>query len=877
MEQSPEEYDDPENEKKELEDSRRVINRLISELQQKYPLNVLTDEGVLPNYAFPEPGVTLRSVVKVRAEGPPEKRYETREYMRAASRAIKEFAPFAKFYADGRRVRVKQIDVGSKSQPLVERWRFCPDCNYMERLHQQQSETCPRCGCVGFLDTGQERNLIPFRRASAFSTPLDTIAVDETDDRELVSYTTHNLVDIPDDSHYSAQVIESEAFGYELLKEVTLREVNFGKKESGQAEFYVAGHRINEEGFVVCEECGACEEIDRRKQAKIDHQPYCKFRKTKAQTKTIPIMLYREITSEAIRILLPAVTYQVESARASFQAALQLGLRCHFGGDPGHLIIKQVSEPIPGSGDSRRNFLVLYDAVPGGTGYLADLCKGDNFLQVLEKAVKHATGCRCVSDGLDGCYRCLYGYQNSRDLPIISRRKALELLEPILKRRDELTTVPTLSDVSLESKQESELESRFVEALKAFCDNTKGYQIAETAHGGQCWNLSLPNGLTWRLKPQETVSLQDGLTRTTRPDFVLENATGAAQSPRVAIYLDGFRYHVCPDSPDSRLVDDFQKRQSLMNDGYVVWSLTWTDVKKFVEDETGTNLSFFDRLVAKNLADFCSQRLPEFRSGVCFENPVTQLLAFLAEPETLHWKTYVQGLLALYVTTPPHFSGDDIHQFEQDMDFGESLPDLPPPSKGRDERLAWLHRSPFAAQSISVTVSQLGLQMLDDIRAKLSLRDDWSSRAGQNYLFCWQRLLTTWNLLQFHPNTQVCCQSAEAPPTTVEALPELSEPKTEDETPKVEVPEEAGLEWLDEECWPFRDAMEREEIPIGFCGYPLMENGRVVVETDAELAWPDHKVVVVLEETVRDQYQAVGWKAYLPEQLEEVKEELKVG
>ena len=143
----------------------------------------------------------------------------------------------------------------------------------------------------------------------------------------------------------------------------------------------------------------------------LDHQPHCKYRRSKQQAKTVPIMLYREVTSEAIRILLPAVTYQEESARASFKAALQLGLRCHFGGDPGHLTIRQVSEPIPGNSETRRNFLVLYDAVPGGTGYLGDLCKGDNFINVLEKAVQHVTNCRCVSEGLDGCYRCLYGYQ----------------------------------------------------------------------------------------------------------------------------------------------------------------------------------------------------------------------------------------------------------------------------------------------------------------------------------------------------------------------------------------------------------------------------------------------------------------------------------
>jgi len=871
LEESLDEYDDPDEERRQLEDSRRIIGRLIRELQEKYPLNALTDEGVLPNYAFPEPGVTLRSVVQVRKDGPSAERYETKEYMRAASSAIKEFAPFAKFYADGRRVRVKQVDVGSKSQPLIERWRFCPDCNYMERLHREQSDLCPRCGCMGFADTGQERNLIPFRRASAFSTPLDTIAVDETDDRDFTSYTTYSLVDIADKNYYSAHVIESEAFGYELLKEVTLREANFGKRESGQAEFFVAGHKINEEGFVVCEECGSCEEIDRRNQAKIDHQPHCKYRRSKLKSKTIPVMLYREVTSEAIRILLPAVTYQVDSARASFKAALQLGLRCYFGGDPGHLIVRQVSEPIPGENETRRNFLVLYDAVPGGTGYLADLCKDLNFIEVLDKAVKHITACQCVCEGLDGCYRCLYGYQQSRDLPLISRRKALHLLEPILKSRAELKTIQTLSDVPLERKEESELELRFVEALQRYFDANENYQMVETAHGGQCWNIALPNGLSWRLKPQMTISIQDGVTHSTRPDFVLENTSGAPEAPPLAIYLDGFKYHVCTDSEESRLVDDFKKRQSLINEKYIVWSLTWADVEDFDQGETGKSLSFFDPSLAKNIAEFCSIQLPEFRSGVCFENPMMQLVAVLQNPSRTQWTTYVQGLLGVHVATSPQYTSDDICHFEEGLDFGDVLPEQPPASKKPDERLAYLRRSDFAGFAASVTHEDLAQRKPGKIRVKLTLRDDWPSRSKPDYRLCWQKVLTSWNLLQFHPISQVACHNSI----------EQSEAQMLRSATPITAPSKVDLgdrfEWLDEACRNFLHCMERGELPIAENGYALMDKGRVVVETDAELAWPKQKIAVVLDEEVIKEYRAVGWKAYLPEQLDDVKEELKHG
>ena len=58
----------PRDEKLDLElDSmvaeRKAISRLIKDINGKQALNFLTDEGLIPNYAFPEEGVTLRSVI----------------------------------------------------------------------------------------------------------------------------------------------------------------------------------------------------------------------------------------------------------------------------------------------------------------------------------------------------------------------------------------------------------------------------------------------------------------------------------------------------------------------------------------------------------------------------------------------------------------------------------------------------------------------------------------------------------------------------------------------------------------------------------------------------------------------------------------------
>ena len=107
-------------------------------------------------------------------------------------------------------------------------------------------------------------------------------------------------------------------------------------------------------------------------------------RKAGNREETGSIFLYREIESEAIRILLPVAEVDVETKRASFKAALDLGFRRRFQGDPGHLQVKSMREPVQ-DGEGHRQFLVVFDAVPGGTGYLSDIWSGGNFLDVLEE------------------------------------------------------------------------------------------------------------------------------------------------------------------------------------------------------------------------------------------------------------------------------------------------------------------------------------------------------------------------------------------------------------------------------------------------------------------------------------------------------------
>jgi DEAD/DEAH box helicase domain-containing protein len=93
---------------------------------------VLTDEGLLPNYAFPEQGVLLRSIIVREAKpggGAPDPL--TFEYERPSASAITELAPNNTFYAEGSK---GGGEPGGRLEDQAGAWRFCRQCSYTEPL-----------------------------------------------------------------------------------------------------------------------------------------------------------------------------------------------------------------------------------------------------------------------------------------------------------------------------------------------------------------------------------------------------------------------------------------------------------------------------------------------------------------------------------------------------------------------------------------------------------------------------------------------------------------------------------------------------------------------------------------------------------------------
>ena len=633
----------------ELENVRKGLRAVHSKINSRDTFNFLTDEGLVPNYAFPEAGVKLRSVILPRRADLEEDRSEetraiTHEYERPAAMALGEFAPENRFYARAHQVEISRVDTRVSD---LERWRMCPSCVYAENVDAgDHHAACPRCGNVQWQDRGQLRDLLRLRLVHAVADARTSRIADQKDERERFSYAQNLVADFDPVAVERAYAIRNAdaAFGFEYIASATFREVNFGRMGQPTQSVRVAGMQLPREGFRICRRCGM---VNPRRGSKPEHMPSCPARHQGQKAIVDCLYLYREFQSEAIRMLLPTtVGPDAERSERSFVAALELGLRRRFGGEIAHLRAMTCAYPVEGS-DRPQKYVLLYDTVPGGTGYLKDrMAAPERLLSVFEAALAAIEKCPCNQDpAKDGCHRCVLGYRRSRDMQNTSRETARELLRNILNARDDLEKVEGLRKVRVVVETDSVLEDRFIQALRRvvarggqqgslrydLVDGKPGYvlRIGGSDVGGQAWYVV----------PQVDVGLVDGVVHPSRPDFLIRPAKASATHPPVAVFMDGFEYH------RDRVDDDSMKRMALLRAGFVVWSATWDDVKVILGEAQSADDAFLGGNPRPPM-DQVQQRLDaEWQtSGLRRElgEPTLKLLGrYLAKPDPELWKRAV--------------------------------------------------------------------------------------------------------------------------------------------------------------------------------------------------------------------------------------------
>ena len=502
---------------------------------------------------------------------------------------------------------------------------------------------------------------------------------------------------------------------------------------------------------------------------------------------------------------------------------------------------------------------MLYDTVPGGTGYLKQMMTDpDNVLSIFRMAHDALVQCACNADPLkDGCYRCVYAYRRSHEMASTSRDTAVAVLNGILEQAADLQKVDGLRSVKVNPVLESELEVRFIEALRRVDVDGEPVRVREDVVAGKPGYVLTTTGRTYYMEAQAELGTSDGVAVASRPDFVIRPAREAAGQRPVAIFMDGFEYH------RDRTGEDSAKRLALVRAGYLVWSLTWHDLEAVLGkgddaldvlgDDDGHMAQLQRTLDGRWETGSIRSRLARPSFGL--------LVRFLRNPDADGWKR------AVFTQTLSLFQPADMQSAALRREFTEAAArELPPmvqevlgelpEETAFAGRGSWRGTPPdFAQVFLALPLAAVETPDPDQLVVVLHL-DDSARSADQDYRREWNGVLRLYNLLQFLPNgwwtTALGVQR--------DMYPEFAIPE-----PAVTAP--YSTEWADAISLAdveLRSAMEalaaRGVLPPEV-GFELIDAvGEVSAE--AELAWEAERGVVLLADQERQRFAEAGWRTF---------------
>jgi len=864
----------------ELQNEKVSLNSIIKHIRDKNVYNFFTDEGLLPNYAFPQAGIILRSVILKKKQRPDTKgKYKSQifEYHRPSSMAIKELAPENKFYAEGRKVVIDQIDM---NQSEIENWIFCAKCSYMAKAALDHNDKCPKCGSPLWSDSGQKREMIKMKQVIATTLDYKSRSWDESDDREPEFYNKKIIAEVEMDNISHAFQLEDQPFGFEFIKKADFREVNFGNLNSLGQMMTINGSEIPVNGFKIC---GACGKVYNKKE-EIRHDITCKYRNKDVDTDIInSTFLYREFRSEAIRMLLPITSESISDKKMhSLIAGLYLGLKLKFKGNIDHLHTTIQEIPFDSESDIKKNYLLLYDTVPGGTGYLKQLMKSsEDLVEVFELALNYLKACDChKTEGKDGCYKCIYAYRYNYQKPNISRDTAIALFESIVQNKDNYVKINTIDEISTNSILESELEALFIYTLNQYTKQNVNMR-PEMVNGKPGWFISI-NNIGYFIEPQVELGIEQGVVIPSRADFVFFPEKETSNGKPIAIFTDGYMFHGDPKNAKGQLGKDLAKRMAILRSGnFQVWSLSWNDIKHHDKinnkptDCINPDVKNLSKLMEKinNSSEFVSYKYHYKK------NSFDLFLIFLGKPDIACWRQYSTALLVTQLLSNDSVTSQEIiEEFqdsllnrieEEDVDFASeghiryNLKTLHYPD-GKNKVKSFTYLSSPATTLQDLMDIKLICRIYDE---DISLQKEWRN--------VWNDILHYINVFQFIPNAYFVSTLgiANGNYSTLEEVGDTNkkyENHTNDEI-------KAILELIDEKYHSIINSIIIAEIELPEIGFELMEDSVIIGQ--AEMAWQDYRVALLhkVDYQFEEIFVKKKWKTFrLDDFLSDINSNIKI-
>ncbi|MCR5314385.1 MAG: DEAD/DEAH box helicase [Bacteroidaceae bacterium] len=606
--------------RRDILDQNKGLRARENAIKNEVVVEFMTNAGLLPNYAFPETGVKLvATIYSRRALGDEAENTSdpvSLELVRPATQGIKELAPGNIFYTQKLKLNIEGLNLSDRTDSLKV-MRYCSDCDALaeEGTPEFSLTRCPKCGSESW-NTNKHRYL----RFTAATTGVyrdQAVLDDSNDDREKEMYYTMRHFRFNHIGNVTSYGLKNVAFGIEFCKDVRLTEVNYGnrKQMAEQIEVNKTKH-ISNLGFVTCKHCGkTASVIYGSKEGEEMHFPFCNHKDVgfpaDEEHKDIfeKLYLYRTMQTEAIKVLLPVQLFDTEASTQLFKAGLELGMRHYYKSSPEHIKIDAYSEYNKAT-QNYDNYLVIYDTIPGGTGYLSKLYDKKEFSELLRISYEHIRDCECRREGKDGCYHCILSYGNQWQRSNLSRERAEELFKNIVDECDNWEEIDgSIGSITTSGViEDSELEILFVKTMERLAKerNWKWEKKIDAINESYNYSLVIKDDemeIKYNIYPQYRLGPAQGVAASTKPDFqficTYANVYGKeielTKIPQWSVYLDGYAYHA--SEANNGFMNDFTRREAIRKCSNVLrhtWTLTWSDIKPYIQPEEVPN--FIDAL-----------------------------------------------------------------------------------------------------------------------------------------------------------------------------------------------------------------------------------------------------------------------------------------
>ena len=623
-----EEYDAQKKHIQANDPALKQIEMLISATKKQYGqimeesmIEYMTNAGLLPNYAFPETGVKLQANIYSSREKEDKEgnvaEPKTFELTRAASQGIKELAPGNYFYTQKYKLNVSGLNTFDWKDSLTE-MKFCSKCDCVALKGESGFETaaCPKCNDPSW---GVNRHpVLKFTGARCIMHNNDAAIDDTNEDRDSEKYIIKRHYMFHHTGATTSYAIRGVGFGIEFCNNMELYEVNYGMQmQSGSKVEVNNDPLVALNGFITCRHCGKSTPILSGVNQEEQHYKFCTH-KDKAFADDIngevfeTLYLYRHMQTEAIKILLPIQIMDAAAAVEMFKAGVELGMKAYYKSSPEHIRIDSYEEMNLAT-MKKDHYLVMYDIIPGGTGYLSKLYDTEEFTKLLQMAYEKIHECTCQWEGKDCCYHCILTYGNQYKREAFSREAAETLFEKLISHASSWETlsgsVGTISQTGV--AEDSELELKFVGALKTISRNN-GWEFEKVADADSYrYDLHIIDGdndLIYYVIPQFALGGHYGVRNYTVADFQIicmaatingMNIERIDKLPMWSIFLDGYTFHA--KAPNMRFYSDKAKRDGIHDSTthkLYSWTLTWEDIQLFEnEKEDSLGLNNMNRLI----------------------------------------------------------------------------------------------------------------------------------------------------------------------------------------------------------------------------------------------------------------------------------------